>query len=120
MQSGLREFEAWRSCISREALNVKTWAKTFYKVALRKQHLAEQQAAAMAAESFSNWLHEGPTGGAKRQHQLSRTAVGWFPTKVGETQPNELQPIDEVDGLSREQLDSIKLRDQGRGMGDRG
>ena len=51
-------------------------------------------------------------GGAKRQHQLSRTAVGWFPTKVGKPQPNELQPIDEVDGLSREQLDSIRLRDQ--------
>ena len=51
-------------------------------------------------------------GGAKRQHQLSRTAVGWFPTKVAKPEPNELQPIDEVDGLSREQLDSIKLRDQ--------
>ena len=52
-------------------------------------------------------------GGAKRQHQLSRTAVGWFPTKVAVPEPNELQPIDEVDGLSREQLDSIRLQDQG-------
>ena len=52
-------------------------------------------------------------GGAKRQHQLSRTAGGWFPTKVAKPEPNELQPIDEGDGLSREQLDSSKLRDQG-------
>ena len=76
------------------------------------QRQAEDHAAAFAAEAFSNWLHEGPMDGLGRQHQLSRTAVGWFPTKVDKPQANQFEPIDEVDGLSKEQLDSVSLQGQ--------
>ena len=76
LKDGIREFEAWRACITRVALNHSQWVKIFYKAAIKMQRLAEDQAAAFAAEAFSSWLHEGPMDGLRRQHQLSRTADG--------------------------------------------
>ena len=112
LQAGLTDFEAWRKCISREALDLRAWVKVFYRAAIKRQKQCEEQAAAFAAEAFSNWLQEGPMCGLKRQHQLSRTATGWIPTKVAQPLANDFEPIDEVDGLSPEQLGSISLAGQ--------
>ena len=90
----------------------RAWVKVFYKAAIKRQRQCEDQAAALAAEAFSNWLQEGPMCGLKRQHQLSRTATGWIPTKVAQPLANDFEPIDEVDGLSPEQLGSIRLAGQ--------
>ena len=103
------EFVVWRRCITREALDHKVWVKTFYRTALKMQRLFENQAVRHAAEAHGRWLQEGPMQGLRRQHQMSRTAVGWISAKVCKPEANEFEPIDEVDGLSQEQLNSIKL-----------
>ena len=112
LQDGIAEFVAWRACITREALDHKQWVKTYFKAAIRMQKQCEERAAAYAAEAFSNWLQEGPMGGLKQQHRLSRTATGWIPTKVDQPKANDFTPIDELDGLSAEQLASISLAGQ--------
>ena len=50
--------------------------------------------------------------GLKKQRQMSRTATGWISTKVAEPKANNFEPIDELDGLSDEQLHSIRLEGQ--------
>ena len=109
LQDGIADFKAWRANISREALGHKAWAKAFYSAAMQMQKQSEGQAAAYSAEAFSNWLQEGPMSGLKKQHQMSRTATGWISTKVAEPKANNFEPIDELDGLSDEQLHSIRL-----------
>ena len=111
LRADVDHFLAWRSCITKEALDHRQWAKTFYAAAIRMQKLCEGRAAARAAIAFRKGLLEGPIG-VKRQHQLSRTTEGWIPTKACRPLANDFEPIDEVDGLSQEQLDSISLAGQ--------
>ena len=55
-------------------------------------------------------------GGADEWFEAAAPALkgghGMDPTKVSKPEANEFQPIDEVDGLSQEQLDSISLQGQ--------
>ena len=69
-----------------------------YVQALELARKASEQAARAAARQFGNWLQDGPSAGLKRQHQLSRTAVGWIPTAVAavETIEHEAE-LDEAD-----------------------
>ena len=112
LQAGVADFIAWRVCISKEALGHRAWAKGFCSAALEMQKKTEAQAAAHSAEAFSNWLQEGPMSGLKRQHRMSRVVTGWIPTEVAEPKANVFEPIDELDGLSDEQMKSIRLEGQ--------
>ena len=55
---------------------------------------------------FAEWIEEGPGGGLKRQHSLSRTATGWIPGKDPRREKVNLSELDDLEGLSQEQLRS--------------
>ena len=68
---------------------------------------AEKQERAAQYASFKNWglwIHEGGAGGLRRQHQFSRVANGWAPTKRSRGKTHDTAEEDEIDelvGLSR-------------------
>ena len=89
-------------------------------VALKKAAMSnadKEEAAAqyVATKKWETWIHEGPASGLKRQHQFSRNATGWTPTKrsTGKVYATHGQDeLDDLDGLGAEELDVI-LFDQG-------
>ena len=74
---------------------------------------AEERAAQKAALiKWVNWIHDGPASGLRRQHQFSRTTQGWTPTKKssGKAQPIDVNDeLDDVEGLNRDELESLKF-----------
>lgn len=93
--------------LTREALNSEFWTKAFQKVTLKMAEQAESKAGRFTSEAFSSWLQDGPAKGLRRQHLLSRTAVGWAPTTVEAGAEGSIEHRDELDGLSEEQLDAV-------------
>ena len=49
-------------------------------------------------------MKNGPAKGLKRQHLYSRVATGWIPSKCGKQTETTLTELDEMEGLSIEQL----------------
>ena len=61
---------------------------------------------------WDKWIHEGPAAGLRRQHRFSRTVNGWMPTAAnsGKLEAfNGEDEVDEVDGLSIEDLTRLKF-----------
>ena len=76
-------------------------------MAKRACEVAEEQRRNCALVDWHAWLEEGPCRGLRRQHQLTRTATGWIPTAKAPQDPTEMSDMDEVEGLSGEELDKI-------------
>ena len=72
---------------------------------------AEERAAQRAALSkWTNWNHDGPASGLRRQHRFSRTTQGWTPTKKSSGNVQHIDANDElgdVEGLSLDELESL-------------
>ena len=66
-------------------------------------------AADLSSKDFKAWVHDGPAKGLKRQQCMSRTAVGWIPSKIDAVQVHEDQDPDGTDGLSSEELNSVQV-----------
>ena len=75
-------FNGWRR-LSRALVAERVSCKSLYADALAQAKRLVEEAAAGSAKAFAVWLQEGPAKGLKRQHQLSRTATGGFPPRVG-------------------------------------
>ena len=63
--------------------------------------------------SWLSWLENGPSRGLGKQHRMSRTALGWLPSKLGPVAidfgDDAATPIDDVDGLDDRFLDSCEV-----------
>ena len=74
---------------------------------------AQERAAQRAAMcKWTEWIHDGPASGLRRQHLFSRGCDGWTPTKPGSGSYEPINPEDELDdieGLSREDLDALRF-----------
>ena len=98
LQQSALDFQAWRGRLHLLPLDNAVIVKQLYVQALELARKSAEQAARAAARNFSKWLHEGPSAGLKRQHQLSRTAVGWIPTAVASVEAGEHElELDEAD-----------------------
>ena len=49
-------------------------------------------------------MNDGPAAGLKRLHLMSRTAMGWIPDKCDVQEEVNLSELDDLEGLSQEQL----------------
>ena len=93
---GFAGFEAWRSILKRERLQSSVWIECFAKCAVSNAEAQERAAQQAALCKWTEWIHDGPADGLRRQHQFSRGSDGWTPTKPC---PGNVEPIDESDGL---------------------
>ena len=89
LQQSALDFMTWRGRLHLLPLDDVGVVKQLYVQAFGLARKAADQAARAAARNFSKWLQEGPSAGLKRQHQLSRTAVGWIPTAIAATEADE-------------------------------
>ena len=61
---------------------------------------------------WTQWIHEGPADGQRRQHSFSRTVKGWTPAAkrtgiiVGIDQSDELE---DLEGVGVDELNQIRL-----------
>jgi len=106
MKVAAAEFIAWRSCLSASILEHPTWTKSFLEVATEASHRANLRAATDAARRFEEWIADGRASGLKRQHLLSRTTTGWIPDKCGPSEEVQTSELDDLEGISSEQLRS--------------
>ena len=97
-------FSRWRTCLTWATLQQKVWVHTCLDVAVKEAKHVEAKAARLATARFEAWVNDGPAKGHKRQHLLSRAASGWIPSKVGSQPVAELSELDELDGITEEQL----------------
>jgi len=104
MQQDAAEFIAWRQCLSADTLSTTAWVKSFLEVAASAANRADDTAAAAATRRFVEWVNDGPAGGLKRMHMMSRTATGWIPDKCDVQEEINLSQLDDLEGLSQEQL----------------
>ena len=103
-QQEAAEFVAWKQCLSVDALSLPTWVKAFLEMASVAASRADDTAAAAATKRYIEWVDNGPAAGLKRLHLMSRTAVGWIPDKCDVQEEVNLSELDDLEGLSQEQL----------------
>ena len=70
------EFEAWRTVIARTYLSDE-WVDIFRDIALGKARQQEAQAQRAQLLAWRSWMHEGPAGGLRKQHQFTKVKGGW-------------------------------------------
>ena len=105
-----KTFEDWRRCIQRGQLHSKPWLDMLRHVATKQAEKEEAAAQLANIIDYKQWVESGPAGGLRRQHQFTRNATGWTETALGKGNLNELGELDDLDGLSDEQLEAIKTK----------
>ena len=80
--TGARAFRWWIRNLDHRVLYsihaVAQLSRTISKIA----EAARKYDARQSTRSWLSWLHEGPAAGLGRQHQMSRVAGGWIPSRV--------------------------------------
>ena len=76
------------------------------EVAAKEADHAADKAARLASDRFADWLRGGPAKDLKRQQLYSRVATGWVPSKRGKHPATVTSDLDDLEGLSPEQLQS--------------
>ena len=100
-------FEQWNAIITIHSLRSEVWVKALTGVAEQELDIAARRAETASRTNYQDWLNGGPAQGLGRQHRMSRTAVGWVPTKVDRTKTVAVDDLDETDGLSAEELAEV-------------
>ena len=93
-------FKIWRATITIQSLRSEFWVLALATVAEHESTTAARRAEAASRERYKTWLKSGPAMGLGRQHRMSRTAVGWVPTKVDSSKLLVVDDLDDTDGLS--------------------
>ena len=101
-------FDDWRSCIKASQLHSAVWVGMLKQVAERQADREEAAAQLASIKDYVLWVDSGPAGGLRRQHQFTRIATGWVETALNMLNGNELGDMDDLDGLSHDQIDAIK------------
>ena len=104
LQADAAAFRSWSRVMTPSSLSNPAWAKSFLGVAEKEADHSDAKASRLATAKFTDWLHEGPAQGLKRQHLFSRVATGWIPSKTGHQPTTNLSELDDLEGLSPQQL----------------
>ena len=101
-------FVQWKGVVTIHSLRSDFWVAALAVVAEQESTIAARRAEASSRANYQEWLNGGPALGLGRQHRMSRTSIGWVPTKVGTCKPLEIdQEMDDTDGLSLEDLEAV-------------
>ena len=73
---GFRNFLNWRRRLTREMLNHRAWVVALKAVATSNAEREERAANQASLMKWSQWIHEGPADGQRRQHKFTRTVKG--------------------------------------------
>ena len=102
-----RTFEHWRDTINMHSLRSDFWVMALAAVARQESDIAAQRANATIRSNYQDYLNGGPALGLGRQHRMSRTAVAWTSTKVGTSKLLIIDDLDDVDGLSADDMAAV-------------
>ena len=111
-KDAFNDFLKWRELLTEQRLQSGMWVKAFRDAARKEAEKQERAAQYASYKKWDKWIHEGAAGGLRRQHRFSRVANGWAPTKrsTGKTfETAEEDEIDELEGLSRENIDALRF-----------
>ena len=112
---GFKKFLRWRTVVAElaEALpKHPSWVRALREAAEKNATREEIAAQLMAMKKWELWINEGPAAGLRRQHQFSRTADGWAPTKAssGKISPTDGEDeLDDMDGLRAADLGALRF-----------
>ena len=112
-------FLAWRRLLSSEILNSPTWVGVLHGMAVKSAEREERAAQHASLVKWQAWIHDGQADGLRRQHRFSRTPDGWIPTAKATGLWEGIDQSDEIeglDGLSREELNTIKFEHAEKGV----
>ena len=87
-------FLSWNGAITIHSLRSDFWVTALGAVAEQESDIASRRAEAAMRANYQDYLNGGPALGLGRQHRMSRTAVGWVPTKVDSS---KLLAVDDFD-----------------------
>ena len=74
------EFLNWKRRLTREMLGHKSWVLALKVAATNNAERQEKAAQHASLVKWTQWIHEGPADGQRRQHKFTRTVKGWTPT----------------------------------------
>ena len=77
-------------------------------VASKQVEEQEKAAATASVIKWTTWLTEGPSSSLKKLHRFSRVATGWIASAKSKGESDEVGERDEVDGLSKEELEALQ------------
>ena len=89
-----------------------SWVEAMKKAAIANAETEEKAAQYASLMKWTQWIHEGPADGMKRQHKFSRTIKGWTATAKstgvipGIDQHDELE---DFEGLGIDDLNAIRF-----------
>ena len=84
-------------------LEYKSWVVAFKKAATKNAETEAKAAQHASLMKWTQWIHEGPADGLRRQHRFTRTVKGWTATAkstgviAGIDQADELEDLEGVD-----------------------
>ena len=93
-------------------LEYKSWVVAFKAVTTSNAEKEERAAQHASLMKWTQWIHEGPADGLRRQHRFSRTVKGWTATAkstgiiAGIDQTDELEYLE---GVGIDELNQIRL-----------
>ena len=97
------DFETWRKTIAEVNLDAH-WTKVFKKMAEAKAEHQEGQAQMAQFLAWIDWMHEGPAGGLRKQHQFTKIKGGWVESATIGMQGVTSEEAEIEEGVSAEQL----------------
>ena len=108
-------FQAWQKELTRGQLSNKHWVEMLLLVAEKQATTQEDAASTASVLKWTSWLYEGPASGLRRQRRHTRTATGCTASADSKGDDIETGDRDDLDGLSQEQLQAIKLNGEEKG-----
>ena len=88
-------------------LEHRAWAAGLKTVAVANAEREERAAQQSALIKWTQWIHEGPADGLRRQHRFSRNAKGWTPTAKSSGVDAGIDVEDEVEGMQGVSLEDL-------------
>ena len=97
-------FQQWQCSVTSTALQSQHWATMLLEVATSMAQRHTDADVHRSRASWITWLNDGPAAGLRKQHAMSRVAVGWIPSTQGR--------CGDGDDLSLEEAHSLHQDDQ--------
>lgn len=111
----LATFEEWQ-LVSKGMLLQHAVVTMMGKVAVKQAEKEERAARVASLVQWTIWLHEGPANGLSRQHRFTRLPTGWTQSAASSGKGNELGESDDLDGLSEDQLEALRIGQVEKGV----
>ncbi len=102
------QLQAWLGLLTPEMLSSTSWVLSLGQTATLAAERAEAEATKAARLAWTSWLHDGPAHGLRRQHRMSRTAMGWTPAPVSTPDHVNFSDADVSDELDEADLDVVR------------